>query len=160
MTMEHKKGLCGEPNIPDNVARSALARIEPRCLCCNTPMNIEELLRPRAVPELSYKLVCPKCPPDMQRQKAGEDLVCKHCGSSTWRLNICNTNRGFVNVHAFCEQCGKDLSRGVLGDHYTLCAQSLHFVTLRRKKLAELTGEDVPTGLDLYDLAIDAPLHR
>jgi hypothetical protein len=59
--IDHGRGLCGEPNVPNKTSREALERNPARCLCCNSEMQIREMSS--SFEQLGmFQLVCPTCP--------------------------------------------------------------------------------------------------
>jgi hypothetical protein len=61
--IDHTRGLCGKPDVPEDLPRDELDRNPAYCLCCGSEMQIEETSS-LGMQELGmYWLVCPICPP-------------------------------------------------------------------------------------------------
>ena len=63
---DHSRGLCGQPDIPDNSPRSVRAVVEANpahCLCCGSEMSISECTGLDMQLLGMYWLFCPTCPP-------------------------------------------------------------------------------------------------
>jgi len=60
--IDHTRGLCGKPNVPDSTPRDVVEKTPAHCLCCDSEMYIEEL-NSMGMQQLGmYRLCCPKCP--------------------------------------------------------------------------------------------------
>lgn len=59
--IDHTKGLCGKPNIDINTPLEEAKKIDIRCLCCDTKMQI--VADGGSLEQLGvYVVICPFCP--------------------------------------------------------------------------------------------------
>ena len=61
--VDHTRGLCGKPNVPENTPREEVEKTPAHCRCCGTEMIIVE---PHSIGMAQlgiYHLICLGCPP-------------------------------------------------------------------------------------------------
>ena len=61
--INHTRGLCGKPDVPDNTPRHVVEANPAHCICCGSEMHIEECASLGMQQGGMYWLFCPKCPP-------------------------------------------------------------------------------------------------
>jgi len=60
--IDHTRGLCGTPDVPNNTSREAVEKNPAHCRCCGSEMVIRECSS-MGMQQLSmYWLLCPTCP--------------------------------------------------------------------------------------------------
>jgi transcription elongation factor Elf1 len=60
--IDHTRGLCGKPDVPENTPKKDVEKNPAHCLCCGSKMNI---VNPESISMQQlgvYALVCPTCP--------------------------------------------------------------------------------------------------
>jgi hypothetical protein len=60
--INHMRGLCGQPDIPDNTPRKTVEAQPAYCLCCGSEMYIEDCTSEGMQRLSMYWLFCPECP--------------------------------------------------------------------------------------------------
>ena len=62
--IDHARGLCGEPDIPNNTPREDIesGRVIPKCQCCGATMQIRDCTSIGMQQLGMYALICPECP--------------------------------------------------------------------------------------------------
>lgn len=60
--IDHTRGLCGKPDVPENTPREQLEQHPAHCLCCTSEMQIEETSSVGMQQLGMFWLVCPVCP--------------------------------------------------------------------------------------------------
>jgi len=68
-TVDHTKGLCGKPDVPNNTPRHVVEANPAHCLCCESEMQVEDCTSEGMNQLGMYWLVCPLCPLNERRQK-------------------------------------------------------------------------------------------
>ncbi|MEK7578235.1 MAG: hypothetical protein AAB789_01205 [Patescibacteria group bacterium] len=59
--IDHTRGLCGAPDVPNNTPRSVVEKNPAHCRCCGSEMYIEEC-KSLGMQQLDmYVLICPNC---------------------------------------------------------------------------------------------------
>ncbi len=66
---DHERGLCGKPDIPNNMPREEIEKNPAHCLCCGSEMAIKDCSSMGMQQLGMYILVCPTCPPEKQNKK-------------------------------------------------------------------------------------------
>lgn len=62
LKIDHTRGLCGKPDVPNNTPQEAVEKNGAKCLCCGSKMEIREL-GSLSMEQLGiYQLVCLLCP--------------------------------------------------------------------------------------------------
>jgi hypothetical protein len=59
--VDHTRGLCHEPDVPNDTPRAVVEANPAHCLCCHSEMVIEEMSDSFAMLGM-FRLVCPVCP--------------------------------------------------------------------------------------------------
>lgn len=60
--IDHGKGLCGVPDVPDNTPRVVVETNPAHCRCCGAEMSIKECTSIGMQQLGMYWLFCPTCP--------------------------------------------------------------------------------------------------
>jgi len=62
IAVDHGRGLCGMPNVPENTPRSVVENNPAYCFCCGSKMRIEECTSEGMQQLGMYWLFCSTCP--------------------------------------------------------------------------------------------------
>ncbi len=62
VSIDHSRGLCGKPDVPNDTPREVVEENPAHCLCCGSEMQVEETSSAGMQQGGMYWLVCPICP--------------------------------------------------------------------------------------------------
>lgn len=62
--IDHTRGLCGKPDVPNNTPREIVEENPAHCLCCGNEMEIEEMHSTGMQQAGMYILTCTFCTED------------------------------------------------------------------------------------------------
>ena len=60
--VDHTRGLCGKPNVPNNTPMITVVEHPAHCQCCESEMEVREMNSISMQQLGMYRLVCPTCP--------------------------------------------------------------------------------------------------
>ncbi len=67
---DHDRGLCDEPDVPNNTPRAVVESSPAHCRCCGSAMEIHEMNSLGMQQAGMYRLICPVCPSEEERREA------------------------------------------------------------------------------------------
>jgi hypothetical protein len=69
LKIDHSRGLCGQPDVGDTIAREEVEKNPAHCRCCGSEMQIKECGSSGMQQLGMFWLICPTCPPPKPAQK-------------------------------------------------------------------------------------------
>jgi hypothetical protein len=59
---DHTRGLCGKPDVGNELPREVAVANPPHCLCCGSEMSVEDCTSAGMNQLGMYWVICPICP--------------------------------------------------------------------------------------------------
>ena len=66
--IDHTRGLCGQPDVPNDTPRRQLKSKPAHCRCCGSEMQVEDCTSAGMDQLGMYWLICPTCPPPKKQE--------------------------------------------------------------------------------------------